>query len=187
MADLVVRRSLPSFDLPAGIPCPPDPDGTPSSHFIRHGYILVRRHTIEETRCPSYDPDAVFQSEYDVCRRLSRKHAKAMQRDWTEELTLFVDCNEHARWQLRLNLTGTDGKSHKVSYAHLVACALLKAQRDVRGRACAPHYIASKDWYRYEAVSRHFLSGSQGKHHAHQNFVVGYCQQLSIVFCLLLG
>ena len=72
---------------------------------------------------------------------------------------LFVDKNEHGRCQRRLNLTGTDGKSHKVSYAHLVACALLKARRDARGRFCAPHYIAPKDWYAYEAD--HDLDGDQ--------------------------
>jgi len=153
------RDALPSFELPAGIPCPAEPDGTASAFTLIPGYVLVRLDEPWETECPYYGPDRVFLSEYDVCRKLSERYARCAGRELTEPLELFVDKNEYGRCQLCLNLTGTDGKSHKVSYAHLVACALLKARRDVRGHLCDPHYIAPKDWYVYEAD--HDLDGDQ--------------------------
>ena len=54
---------------------------------------------------------------------------------------------------------GTDGKSHRVSYAHWVARALLKTTHDIRGYTCNLHYIAPGDWYRYEAD--HDVHGDQ--------------------------
>ena len=37
-----------------------------------------------------------------------------------------------------------------MSYSWLVACALLQADTDVRGRTCAPHYIHPKHWDQYQ-------------------------------------
>ncbi len=148
---MAARHSLAVIALPDGIPCPPLEKGVASQHEIISGYMLLRRDEAQETPCPGYGRGRVFLSEYDICRTLSAKHAGDVGRPYSMPLKLQFDVNADGRWQLRVNLSGTDGKTHKVSYAHLVACCLLKTSHDKPGRTCKPHYIDAVDWYQYEA------------------------------------
>lgn len=148
---MAARDSLAVVPLPDGIPCPPVGKGLGSQYTIISGYVLLRRDEAEETPCPGYGRGRVFLSEYDICRTLCAKHAADVGRPYSKPLKLQTDRNDDGRWQLRVNFSGTDGKTHKVSYAHLVACCLLKTIHDKRGRKCQAHYIQVADWYRYEA------------------------------------
>ena len=80
------RDALSSFELPARIPFPPDPDSTASGFTLIPGYVLVRLDEPWMTECPAYGPDRGFLSEYAVCRKLSERYAKDAGRELTETL-----------------------------------------------------------------------------------------------------
>lgn len=135
-----LRQHLHVFELP------PHPD-------YADGYILLRRRYPRQTASRQYGAGKVFTSEYDIKWKLAPDYARKKGEVYSKGVEPRATVNIHGREELtvRLQKKGDPTDEVTMTYSHLVACALLKTNRDRRGRKTRPHYIDPRDHKEYEA------------------------------------
>ena len=145
-----LRKHLKVYELP------PHPD-------YADGYFLVRRQQLRETPTLTYGAGKVFLSEYDIKRKLAPgyAHKQLAGRVFSKGVEPRPMVDKYGREDLCVGLVkkGCPDQRYTTTYSHLVACALLQADRDVHGKKCVAHYVDPENHRCYEAD--HYPFGDQ--------------------------